>query len=189
MSPERERLYTGLSQAAWGYLFLNFDLNFGTVSLTPRFVGLLLLLSAIGKLSGERRDLLLLRPLGILLAGWSGLDWLLSWGGGELEGRLLFLALPVAAARLYFEFQMLTDLAAIAETCQPEGSGLDRRLRRRRSQEVILSTLASLLASLPIRGEWRKGMALGLAVMAWVVSLLIMRGLFQLRRCIREEAA
>ena len=49
MSPERETLYTGLSHAAWGYFFLNFDVNFGTVSVIPRFVGFLLLLSAIGK--------------------------------------------------------------------------------------------------------------------------------------------
>lgn len=189
MSPERESLYTGLSHAAWGYFFLNFDVNFGTVSVIPRFVGFLLLLSAIGKLSGERRDLALLRPLGILLAGWSGLDWLLSWGGGDVDGHILFLDLLVSAARLYFEFQLLTDLAAIAESYQPEGSDLDRRIRRHRTEDVVLVTILSLLTALPIPGEWGNQLVLALAVLVCVVSLMIMWNLFQLRRCFREEAA
>ncbi len=188
MSPERETLYTGLSHAAWGYFFLNFDVNFGTVSVIPRFVGFLLLLSAIGKLSGERRDLALLRPLGILLAGWSGLDWLLSWGGGDVGGHILFLDLLVSAARLYFEFQLLTDLAAIAETYQPEESDLDRRIRRHRTEDMVLVTLLSLLVFLP-QAEWRDWLVLALAVLVCVVSLMIMWNLFQLRRCLREEAA
>lgn len=188
MSPERERLYTGLSQAAWGYFFLFFDVKWGTVSITPRFVGFLLLLSAVGKLSGERRDLALLRPLGLLLAGWTGLDWLLSWGGGSVEGHILFLDLLVSAARLYFEFQLLTDLAAIAETYQPEGVGLDGRLLRRRTEDVVLFTLLSLLASLP-QAEWRDWLMVPLMVLASVVSLLIMWNLFQLRRYFREEPA
>ena len=28
----REKLYSGLSKAAWGYFLLNFDINLGTVS-------------------------------------------------------------------------------------------------------------------------------------------------------------
>ena len=75
---EPNQLYTGLSQAAWGYFFMTFDFNLNGVSVLPRFVGFYLLFSAIGKLSVERRDLNLLRPLCILLTGWSGMDWLLS---------------------------------------------------------------------------------------------------------------
>ncbi|MDE6998163.1 MAG: hypothetical protein K2P04_09875, partial [Oscillospiraceae bacterium] len=68
---DRENLYKGLSHAAWGYFFLNFDFYLGTVSIFPRFAGYLLFLSTIGKLAGERRDLLLLRPLCVLLAVWN----------------------------------------------------------------------------------------------------------------------
>ena len=64
----RETVYGGLSNTAWGYFFLHIDFNLGvnqtSVNVLPRFVGWLLLLSAIGKLAGERRDLPLLRPLG-----------------------------------------------------------------------------------------------------------------------------
>ena len=68
MSQDNRDIYSGLSNAAWGYFFLHFDFNLNNVSIFPRFVGWLLLLSACKKLSGERRDLALLRPLAVLLA-------------------------------------------------------------------------------------------------------------------------
>ena len=100
MNPDRESLYRALSNGAWGYLFLNFDLNVGTVSVTPRFVGWLLFVAAIRDLSPERRDLALLRPLALLLAAWSGADWLLSWVHGSVGGHILVLDLLMAAAAI-----------------------------------------------------------------------------------------
>lgn len=184
-------LYRGLSQAAWGYFFLSFDLNIGTVSIFPRFVGFLLLPSAIGKLSGERRDLVLLRPLAMLLAGWGVLDWLLSWGGGKVDGHVLFLDLVITVVSLYFHFQFLTDMAALAEQYQPEGDDLDRRLRRRRTAYIVLITAINLIAALPaeLSARWRDGAALSIAIVSWIIAILIMTALFGLRRCFRETEA
>lgn len=192
MNPERENLYTGLSRAAWGYFFLTFDFNLGTVSVLPRFVGFGLLLSAIGRLSGERRDLKLLRPLCGLLTAWAVLDWLLSWGGGSANGHILFLDLLISAAGLYFHFQFLTDMAALAEQYQPEGSSLDQRIRRRRTVYIVVLTAFNLAQDVPTGWVERLGM-LGNALMtggllvAAVAALLIMTALFGLRRCFREE--
>ena len=188
MNTERENLYTGLSHAAWGYFFLNFDFNLGTVSVLPRFVGFVLLLSAITKLSGERRDLKLLRPLCILLMGWATFDWLLSWGGRDLDGHILFLDLLISATQLYFHYQFLTDMAALAEQYQREGDDLDGRLRRRRTVYIVLITVVALLISLPagLLGDWQEGVIMGTAVIACVVALMIMTALFGLRRCFRE---
>ena len=192
---DRENLYKGLSLAAWGYFFLNFDFNLGTVSIFPRFAGYLLFLSAIGKLAGERRDLLLLRPLCVLLAVWNGGDWLLSWGGGDIDGHVLFLDLLMAAAGLYFQFQFLTDMAALAETHRPaEDNNLDERLRRRRTAYIVLVTVISLFSAAPgqimILGDgWRTGIILGLAVIACILSLMIMAGLFELRKFFLPGAA
>ena len=127
---DRENLYQAFSHAAWGYFFLTVDFNLGTVSISPKFVGYLLFLSAIGKLKEERRDLVLLRPLCILLGAWSFLNWGASWLGGKIDGRVIFLDLLVAAAGLYFQYQFLTDLAVLAETCQAEEDRLDVRLLR-----------------------------------------------------------
>lgn len=189
MNPDRESLYRALSNGAWGYLFLNFDLNVGTVSVTPRFVGWLLFVAAIRDLSPERRDLALLRPLALLLAAWSGADWLLSWVHGSVGGHILFLDLLVAAAAIYFHFQFLTDLAALAQLRQPEGGSLDRRLRRRRTVYILLTTGVSVLTHLS--GERYAGFqgyaALGLSAAALITALCIMAGVFELRGLFREE--
>ncbi|MDE7262794.1 MAG: hypothetical protein K2N78_12155 [Oscillospiraceae bacterium] len=189
---DRKILYQGLSHAAWGYFFLNFNLNLGTVSILPSFVGYILFYLAIEKLAGERRDLALLRPLCILLAVWSALDWLLSWGGGSIDGHALFLDLLAAAAGLYFQFQFLTDMAALAEAYCPY-SGLDARLRRRRTAYIVLVTAVSLFSTYPgrflIRGDdWRTVVMAVLAVVACIISLLVMAALFKLRKIFRASA-
>ena len=189
MNRENNDIYSGLSHAAWGYFFLHFDFNLNNVSIFPRFVGWLLLLSACAKLSGQRRDLALLRPLAVLLAAWNALDWLLSWTGGDADGHVLFLDLLLAVAGLYFHFQFLTDMAALAERYQPEGAGLDGKLRRRRTVYVVLTTLfallGDLLAALPEPGG--ELLAMGMIVTALIAAVLIMAALFRLRRCFREK--
>lgn len=186
MGPKRENLYSGLSNAAWGYFFIHFDFNLGTVSIFPRFVGFLLLLSACGKLSAERRDLSLLRPLAMLLAGWNALDWLASWVGQDVDGHILFLDLLVTTAQLYFHFQFLTDMAAIAERYQSRNDCLGQSLRNRRTVYIVLITVIALVQDLPagLLGEWMEWVVLALAVIVCIAAVLIMTGLFGLRRCI-----
>lgn len=189
---DRETLYKGLSHAAWGYFFLSFDLNLGTVSVIPQFAGYILFYLAAEKLSGERRDLLLLRPLCVLLGAWAAGDWLMSWGGGRLDGQILFLDLLVAAAGLYFQFQFLTDMAALAEACLPSGEdNLAQRLRRRRTASIILSTASSLLSVrtgwLTGEQDWRFWTTVAVAAASLVTAVLIMAGLFELRKRFRPE--
>ena len=190
MSQENSSVYSGLSNAAWGYFFLHFDFNLNSVSIFPRFVGWLLLLSACTKLSGRRRDLALLRPLAVLMAVWHALDWLLSWGGGDVDGHVLFLDLLAAVAGLYFHFQFLTDMAALAAAYQPEGAGLDGQLCRRRTLYVVLLTLLSLLGDLSVDlpESWGEWVAVGMVSAGLIVAFLIMAALFRLRRCFREES-
>ena len=186
---DREKLYSGLSNAAWGYVFLTFDFNLNNVSVLPRFVGFYLLFSAIGKLSGERQNLNLLRPLCILLTGWSGLDWLLSWLGGDVEGHILFLDLLVTVVTLYFHFQFLTDMAALSECCQPEDDNLASRIRGHSTSFTLLITELGLMADLTpvLPWEWWAGMIGFGALITCIVALMIMLDLFHLRKLIRSE--
>lgn len=189
MSPDRESLYRGLSNAAWAYLFLNFDLNLGTVSVTPRFVGWLLLVAAIRDLARERRDLSLLRPLGLLLAAWTGADWLLRWAGQTIDGHILFLDLIISVAAIYFHFQFLSDLAALAERYEPPEGTLAKRLRRRRTAYILFTTAVSVLVHLPA-GRYLEPQgyaALGLGAAALITALFIMVGVFQLRGLFRDQ--
>lgn len=185
-------IYCGLSHAAWGYLFLTFDFNLGAVNLLPQFVGYLLLLSAIKKLSAVRRDLALLRPLYILLAGWDAVDWATAGLGMVLEDHALFPELLITAAALYVHFQFLTDMAALAEAYQDAGDDLDLRLLRRRTHYVVIFTAARLVVSLPAEGglwsEWQVRLTVCLSAVGLVTALLVVTGLFSLRRCFRENA-
>lgn len=184
---DRETLYSGLSNAAWGYFFLHVNLSLNSINILPAFVGYLLLLSAIKKLSGERRDLLLLQSLGVLLAAWNLADWLVACLGGELSGMFLPLDLLGTVAGLYFHFQFLTDMAALAEAYQPEDELIAQRLRKYRTAYIVLCTATSIFLHLPIGNEdvWTY-VALGLLVVMLIIVLLIMGELFALRRLFRE---
>lgn len=186
---DRETAYRGLSRAAWGYFFLFFNLNLGTLNVLPNFAGWLLLRSACTRLVPLRRDLALLRPLCMLLAAWNGVDWVLALFSGEPGGWLFPLSVLAGVVTLYFHFQFLTDMAVLAEAHQPEGDGLDRRLRRRRTVLVVAATAASPLAAVAeqLPEDVRTAAAFLLVVVGCGAALLVMLALFALRRCFREE--
>ncbi len=191
---DRQTMYTGLSHAAWGYLFLCLDFNLGNVSVLPRFAGWLLFLSAIEKLKEERRDLALLRPLGVLLALWTGADWLLSWAGKDVDGHFPPLDLIVAVAQLYFLFQFLTDLAALANAyCrEPEAADLGRKILLCRTVQTVLVTAIAPSPYLPRPGWLPDGLADGavllLALAYALLGIALMLYLFQLRRAFQDAA-
>lgn len=195
MIPDYEKLYRGVSHAAWAYFFLYFDINLGSINILPDFVCYLLLWSAIGALEGEERDLALLRPLCVLLGVWAGADWVFTLLGSTLEGRLLPLDLLISVTAIYFHFQLFTDFARLAERYQPLGAALDRRLLRLRTVHTLLLTLFAILgwclpdgtqftfpgSSLPdnVAGT----LLVVLALAGLLVSLMLMSGLFALRKC------
>ncbi len=185
---ERERSYSALSRLAWGYVLLYFDLKLGTVSVTPAFAGYLLFLSGLGPLSERRRSLALLRPLGVFLAVWNGVDWLFSWVGGTVSGRLPFLEVLVAAAAIYFHFQLLTDLAELASEYQGPGQELDRRILRWRTVNVVIQTATPLLYYL-LRGMDETAVmvaVMALAAVSFIMMVCITACIFSLRKLFRN---
>lgn len=189
---DRKTLYDGASYAVWGSIFLRADIKLGTVSILPAFVGWLLFLAAAERWKGERRDLALLRPLGLLLAAWYGADWLLSWGGGTMGGRSLFLDLLAAAAGLYFHFQFLTDAAALAAKYQGPEDRVDDTLLQCRSIQTVFLT-ASILAgsAMTVWPQLKEATAffylafVGLLISAFA-GLFLLVGMFSLRKLFRE---
>ena len=71
-----QKIYDGISKAIWGYFFLYFDINLGTISILPSFVGYILFLKAIDLLEEEERELSLLKTLGLILVAWNVIEWL-----------------------------------------------------------------------------------------------------------------
>ena len=108
-----QKLYSGISKAAWGYFFLYFNINFNNVSILPSFVGYLLFLSAINLLKDEERELSLLRTLAVIMALWTGVEWLASFVGLNLEGMWQFIDIIISLVNLYFHFLQNISLRAM----------------------------------------------------------------------------
>lgn len=193
--PDYEKLYRGVSHAAWAYFFLYFNINLGSINILPDFVCYLLMWSAIGCLEEEERDLALLRPLCILLGVWSGADWIFTIFGEALDGQFPPVDLLISVAAIYFHFQLFTDFARLAERYQPPGKDLDRQILKLRTVHTLILTAFSVLgwcfpngaqitfpgSSLP---EGVAGMLLiVMALIGLVVALMLMFNLFALRKC------
>lgn len=182
-----EKLYHGLDRAAWAYFFLYFNINIGGVSLLPTFVGYLLFLGAIRLMEGEERELSLLRPLAMLLGIWHGLDWFLSFINIDLYG-LQFIDLIRNVIDIYFHFQLLTNLASIAQRHQPEGMALDRKLLKYRTLQTIMITVIWILGYFAKwLAEYGALVSGGMGVAYVIAGVCLMKALFDLRRNLTDE--
>lgn len=185
---DHQKLYSGISRAAWGYFFLYFNININTVSILPSFVGYILFLSAIGLLKEEERELSLLHTLGVILALWHGAQWLMSWMDMDLDGVWQFADIIISLADLYFHFQLLTNLASIAAKYQPEGYGQDEKLLRYRTLQTLMLTAIAIISCLyPWISEMWGYVSIGLALVYLIAGICLMKALFDLRKCLPEE--
>lgn len=171
--------YRGLTKIAWGYVFLHLNLNLGTLNVLPNWVGYLLFFSAIALLGDQLRDLTLLKPFCILLGVGELADWLAVFATGQrLVGQFFLLNALLACIGLYFHFQLLTDLALLAEEAGEHWSGL----RTCRNVDAVLRTLMCL--PLP----WKDWDTLGILILmgvllVWLIIVFcIIWQLFRLRK-------
>lgn len=180
----QEQIYRGLSKVAWGYVFLTFNLNLGTLDVLPNWAGYLFFLAAIGLLGEALRDLPLLKPFCILLAAADVVDWLaVLFTGESLTGRIFLVYLLVVCISIYFQFQLVTDLALLAEAHGlPSGA-----LRGCRNVDAAISVI--ILLPLP----WEENELLTvwfvlLMLTGILVRLILIWQLFALRKSLRPEA-
>ncbi len=127
-------LSKAIRKIAWGYLFLHFHINLGTVDILPDFLGFLWILQGIWGLRREVEAAGLLEPFGIFLVAWNLLKWLAAIFGGVLPGFGMeslstVVSLFLSVIPLYFHFQLQTDLATVADRYETERGGCIRLLR------------------------------------------------------------
>lgn len=175
------RIRQALTKIAWAYVLLYLDFNLGvnghSLNVLPNWAGYLLIFSAIALLGEGLRDLLLLKPFCILLGVVSAVDWIwVLLTGQELTGRFFLFFILIACVGIYFRFQMLTDLALLAEECDARANSL----RSCRNVEAVIQVI--LMLPLP----WEKHATLsiiygGLLVAGLIVCAFIIYQLFVLR--------
>lgn len=171
-------LCQAVKHIAWGYVLLHFNLNLGALNVLPNWAGYLLMAGALSALFEEEPSASLLRPLGLLLAGWEGLCWVMALLGWDPNFQLLSALVTVTA--LYFHFQLLTDLAIAARShrCPQE-----KRILHLRTVRTLLITLLAL----PFPWERYKALVMGVALVFMAVAVWICSILFSLRTSLQES--
>ena len=133
-------LFTGARRVFWGYFFLllDFNLNLGsavTIPLLANCVGWIFLWRGVDALAPVRPSLELLKPFCTAL-GVCALTQFVPALDSLLPG---WLSLFISMLTLYTHFQLLTDLAALAEELLQDGA-LAKYLRTSRTLLLLSQT-------------------------------------------------
>ena len=176
----QEQLCKAVKQIAWGYVLLHLNINLGTLNILPDWLGYYWMLSSLPVLAKEEPSAALLRPLGLLLTAWAALLWLAALIGAVLPTEGMDLIITVVS--LYFHFQLLTNLAAIARTydCPQE-----ERILRLRTVRTLLITLLFL----PLPWEDTLPAAFAVILLHLIVAIWICSVLFSLRNSLAEQSS
>ena len=187
MRTDYQKLQRSLSKVILGYVFLYININIGQVNLLPVFVGYLLFLSAIEGLKEEERELSLLKTLGVILALWHAFVWAMSWVSVEIEGKWLLADILISVMNIYFQFQFVTNLAAIAEKYQTEEDDLHGKMLKYRTWQTVILTVITIVTELLPREPTLVGyLFTTLAVVYLILAFCLIKALFDLRRCVQE---
>lgn len=180
-----QNLYNGLTRAAWGYFFLYFDINLGSVSILPAFVGYILFLSAIHYLKEEEKELSLLLTLVKILAAWHAITWLIKWIPIGIDVNLQFITLIINVINLYFHFQLLTNLSYIADRYQSDGLNLNQRMLDYRTlQTVILTGIMVLYQFHSLLDPFWDYISNLIGAVYIITGICLIKALLDLRKCI-----
>lgn len=111
---QREQLSRALRKIFWAYIFLYFDINLGTIDILPAWLGYSFFYQAIRDgIESEDESAKLLKPICIVLTIYRLMDWFMAMFGMEMN--ILIVSELFAVIALYFHFQLLTNLANIAD--------------------------------------------------------------------------
>lgn len=169
----REELVAAVRRVAWGFVLLHFHFNLGSLDILPDWGGICLILKAIPVLTRHSESTGLLRPFGVGLAAWEGMEWCCTLVGANLDLGVLSIVTTIVS--LYFRFQLLTELVRIA---QRYGCPQDSRLLVLRNVDAVIITVLAL----PIPWEELEPFMLLIIVVAVVAAALICGALFSLAR-------
>lgn len=177
------KIYDGISKAIWGYFFLYFDINLGTISILPSFVGYILFLKAIDLLEEDERELSLLKTLGLILVVWDVVEWLAKCVGYSFNDKWQFITLIIGLINLYFHFQFITNIASIATKHQQDGCIFDEKLLKYRTKQTIMLTFILVIRNLNfLPDEIWIYVPIIISIMYLIVCIYIMVILNQLRK-------
>ncbi len=105
----------GIGYIAWAYVVLAFEfylnINEIRIDFIPDWLAYYLIILAIPILMQKEPSIALLRNLGTGLLWWTGIVWVLGILGAQIEFYIVNLCVAIVA--LYFQFQLITNIANI----------------------------------------------------------------------------
>ena len=174
---DRKKLCDAVKLIAWGFVFIFLDFNINTVSLLPNWVGYILLLRALPALSEDEASAKLLHPLGVALAVWDGVLWAGNLFGVTVESYTVITVIGyiITVISMYFNFQLLTNLATAAEKygCRQSGNIICLR---------TVNTVLILVLNLPLPWYELEAVAIALLITMFVVTMWICYVLFLVKK-------
>ena len=183
-----QKIYDGFSKAIWGYFFLYFDINLGTISILPSFIGYILFSNAINLLKEEERELSLLKTLVSILTVWNLFEWVAKCVGYSFNSKWQFITLISGLLNMYFHFQFLTNIASIATKHQQENCTYDKSLLLCRTVQTLMLTVFLVVTNLSfIPEEVLIYPTLVLAIVYIIVCVYIMATLNGLRKHLKSK--
>lgn len=184
-----EKLYNGITQAAFGYLFIFININLGTVNIIPDFVGYILFLSAISRLKEFIAELALLRTLGIIMTAWHFADWIFTIIGWQGNNIVQIIGIIITIINLYFHFQLLTDFSTMAKMYQRKDCTYNVKILSYRTFIVIILTFSAIFSFfVPLLGEMTTMIISAILALCGVTaSILLLAALFGLRKNLSTE--
>lgn len=184
---EETKLSKLIKGIAWSYVSIHFHINLGPWDILPDWGGYGYILLALPFLAKEASSARQLRLLTIVLTVWSGLCWIFARRIDGFPGMLgpfgPITESIITVITLYFHYQLLTDLAQIADNYQCSSGAWIRHLRTVR---VLIGTMLALPISWESNGVTRSSFAL-LTVIQLGAALSVCRALFVLRKELRLQ--
>lgn len=190
---ERTVLYKNITKFAFGFLIILINISIAGFDILPDFVGYILFISAISALKKRYKKINLLNPLAIILLIWSVIAIIIPYFATNETVILItdFITLVISIIQIYFNFQLLTQIGAIAKEYDEE-TKLDKRLMKLRNIYTVLNTVLTSLANVPVLITLKEneivlwGITI-LTVFTVIIAIIIAVTLFSVRKLFKKN--
>ncbi len=167
-----------IRSVAWAYLLIHFHINLATIDILPDWWGYMLIFSALPAIAEKEPTAKLLEKFVMLMIGYTAIEWLLKIFGVTLD--VYILSIFVSVIYIYTHFQLLTNIADIADREASAGHGA--AIRRLRTWVVVGITATNIIMSF-LPNLW---LVYGIALANILIFVILSAQLFSYAK---EEAA
>ena len=191
---DTKALAKAVYQIAFGYLLIHIHIKINGLDLLVDWAAWVLFWRAIQCLKTVRPKTVLLERFCIALGIWSVVEW---QGFFVLPEQLAPVTLVLRLVRLYFDFQLFTELACLAgEISSGGGEELPKQILGARTALVVLETAMILSGMVPVsffdmgllEYLW-SGALVFLALFQFAYLLFLMYTLFELAKNLEKAGA